>query len=425
MNRMFYATLAVAASLASSVFVTGVSAQTVAITGGKVFPVSGPAIENGTVLMIGGRIAEIGANVSIPAEARRIDATGKWVTPGLINSYTQLGLTEVNAVPQTNDASANGHDFVAAAFTAWEALNPLSPQFPQARQEGVTSVVLMPQGGLIAGQSAFVDIVRGSMPDMVRRAPVAMVAQATDASGAGTGSRGELMMRLRELFTDARFLEAHRAQFDRGETRALAASRADLEALLPVLNGTQPLIVAVDRSADIEAALKLARDFSLKLMIAGGAEAWMIADRIAAARVPVLTGAMNNIPTSFNTLGQRQENAALLRAAGVTVILIGNSGAEDGTFNVRNIRQGAGNAVAYGMSWDDALRAVTLTPAEAFGVGHRVGSLQVGHDANIVVWSGDPFEFSTRALNVFVRGVEYHDVTRADLLTQKYFNPGR
>ena len=141
----------------------------------------------------------------------------------------------------------------------------------------------------------------------------------------------------------------------------------------------------------------------------------------AAAKVGVLTGAMNNIPRNFNMLGSRQENAALLRAKGVEVALIGNAGGGDEEqFNVRNIRYEAGNAVAYGMKWDDALRAITLAPAELFGVSDRLGSLQAGRDANVVVWSGDPFEFATRPEHVFVRGKEYHDVSRQDLLMQRY-----
>jgi imidazolonepropionase-like amidohydrolase len=149
----------------------------------------------------------------------------------------------------------------------------------------------------------------------------------------------------------------------------------------------------------------------------------MMADRLAAAHIPVLTGAMNNIPSGFASLGQRQENAALLNKAGVAVALIGNAGGGDEeAFNVRNLKQEAGNAVAYGLAWENALRAVTLTPAEVFGVSDRVGSLQPGREANVVVWSGDPFEFSTRAEHVFVRGREYRDKTRQDLLMERYRN---
>ena len=396
-------------------------AQTIAITGGKVYPVSGPPIEGGTVVISNGKITAVGANVAIPAGAQRIDATGKVVTPGFINSSTQLGVVEVGAVSDTRDIGATGKDNIAAAFTVWEGLNPNSVILAPARKEGITSFVVMPAGGLVSGQAALVDVVPGTTTDMIVRAPVAMVAEIGDARSGGVGSRGELIVKLRELLDDTKYFQTHREAFNRSETRDFSASRLDLEALIPVVEGRLPLIITVDRESDIDAALRLAREFNLKIMIAGGAEAWMMADKLAAARVPVLTGAMNNIPGSFAALGQRQETPALLRKAGVSVALIGNAGGGDEElFNVRNLKQEAGNAVAYGMSWQDALRAVTLTPAEIFGVADRVGSLQPGREGNVVVWSADPFEFSTRVEHVFVRGVEYHDRTRQDLLTERY-----
>ena len=146
----------------------------------------------------------------------------------------------------------------------------------------------------------------------------------------------------------------------------------------------------------------------------------MVAPQIAAAGVPVFTGAMNNIPGDFNTLGQRQENAALLKAAGVTVVLVGNGPGDPASFNVRNIRQEAGNAVAYGMSWDDALRAITAVPAQVLGVEAQVGTLQAGRDANLTIWSGDPFEFSSVAEHVYIKGQEFLTRSRQQMLTDRY-----
>lgn len=413
-------------SLLVAATAVSVEAQTIAITGGKVYPVSGPPIENGTVVITDGRITAVGANVAVPAGAQRIDATGKIVTPGLVNSATQLGVQEVAAVSDTRDASARGKDAIAASFTVWEGLNPNSVLLAPARKAGVTSFVVMPTGGLVAGQAALVDVVPGTTTDMIVRAPVAMLAEVGDPQSAGLNSRGELIVKLRELLEDTRYFQAHRDAFDRAETRPFAASRLDLQAMIPVIEGRLPLVITVDKEADIDAAMRVAHDYNIKLVVGGGAEAWMMADKLAAARIPVLTGAMNNIPAGFATLGQRQENAALLRKAGVQVALVGNAGGGDEeAFNVRNIKQEAGNAVAYGMSWDDALRAVTLAPAEIFGVADRVGSLQAGREGNVVVWSGDPFEFTTRAEHVFVRGREYHDTTRQDLLVERYRNlPG-
>ena len=414
------------ALLLASAIATVAGAQTVAITGGKVYPVSGPVIENGTVVITNGKISAVGANVPIPAGAQRIDATGKIVTPGFVNSSTQLGVQEISAVNDTRDMSARGKDNIAAAFTVWEGLNPNSVMLAPARKEGITSFVVIPTGGLIAGQAALVDVVPGTTTDMIIRAPVAMVAEIGDAQSAGVTSRGELLVKLREILDDTKYFQAHRQAFDRAETRNFSASRLDLEAMIPVVEGRLPLLITVDRESDIDAAMRLAKEFNVKLIIGGGAEAWMMADKLAAARIPVLTGAMNNIPAGFASLGQRQENAGLLRKAGVGVALIGNAGGGDEeAFNVRNLKQEAGNAVAYGMTWDDALRAVTLAPAEFFGVADRVGSLQSGREGNVVVWSGDPFEFTTRVEHVFVRGREYNEKTRQDMLIERYRNlPG-
>ncbi|MGI8400660.1 MAG: amidohydrolase family protein [Gemmatimonadaceae bacterium] len=403
-----------------------VGAQTVAITGGKVYPVSGPPIEGGTVVIVNGRITAVGSGIPIPADALRIDATGKIVTPGFVNSATELGVKEVGFGAGPTDESAKGKDNIAAAFTVWDGLNPNSVMFAPARKEGITSFVVVPNGGLVSGQAALLDVVPGTTSDMMIKSPVAMIAEIGDPRAAGVNSRGELIVKLRELLEDTRFFQIHRDAFDRAQTRDFAASRLDLQAMIPVIEGKLPLVINVDRAADIDAALRLAREYNLKLIIGGGAEAWMMADKLAAAHIPVLTGAMNNIPSGFATLGQRQENAGLLRKAGVSVALIGNAGGGDEeAFNVRNLKQEAGNAVTYGMTWDDALRAVTLTPAEVFGVADRVGSLQPGREGNVVVWSGDPFEFTTRAEHVFVRGREYNEKTRQDMLMERYRNlPG-
>lgn len=410
----------VAAVAALSVATTPAIAQTVAITGGKVYPVSGPPIENGTVLVRDGKIVAVGANVSVPGDATRIDATGKWVTPGLINAATGLGVTEVGAVPETVDRSARGDSGVAAAFPVWEGINPASTMFAPARNEGITSVVVVPSGGLIAGQAALIDLVPGTVTDMINKAPVAMVAQFGSPRSGGSNARGEQYARLKELLDDARSYSRRRAEFERAQTRAFAARRADLEALIPVVEGRLPLMVDADRASDIDAVLRLAREENVKVIISGGAESWMVADKLAAANVPVVVGSMANIPQSFATLGSRQETPALLQRARAKVVLIANGSGGEEVFNVRNLKYDAGVAVAYGMSWDDALRAITLTPAEVLGVANRLGSLQAGRDANIVVWSGDPFEFATRVEHVLIRGREVTEASRQDELMRRY-----
>ncbi len=400
---------------------TAASAQTIAITGAKIYPVSGPAIDNGTVVIRNGKIAAVGANVAAPNDAQRIDASGKVVTPGLVNGATNLGIVEVGAVRSTNDASANPKDGIAAAFRVWDGFNPTSVLLQPARDGGITTAVIAPRGGLVAGQAAVIHLVEGGASDMLLRAPIGLVAALGPGRFGAADSRGVTIMRLREVLEDAREYGRRRSDYDRNQTRSLVGSRLDLEALQPVLSGKEPLIISADKSSDILNALSVAKEFGVKPIIAGGAEAWMVAKELAAAKVPVVTGAMNNIPTTFATLGQQQENAGILSKAGVAVVLIGNAGGGDeDAFNVRNLRYEAGNAVAYGMEWNAALRAITLTPAEVFGVADRVGSLAPGKDADVVIWSGDPFEFASQPEHVFVDGKDLVAPSRQDQLEQRY-----
>ena len=411
-------TLALVASLlAPSV----VAAQTIAIVGGKVYPVSAPPIENGTVLIRDGRIVAVGASVTVPAGAQRIDATGKIVTPGFVNGSSRVGLEEIGSVPATREMIAKGRDRVAAAFRPWEGLNPRSVLIEQTRDAGITAIVAMPTGGLISGQAGVLRLASGGVSDMLLRGPVGMVANLGPAYGQNFTPRAETLNRLREILEDTRVYRTRRADYERAQTRQLVLSKIDMDALVPVLEGRVPLIVDVDRASDIETAMRIAREYNIRLIVMGGAEAWMLADRLAAARIPVLTGAMNNIPTQFATLGQRQENAGLLAKAGVAVTLIGNAeGGSTDAFTARNVRYEAGNAVAYGMEYNAALRAITLTPAEIFGVADQVGSLATGKRADVVIWSGDPFEFSSHAEHVFVNGVQSSTPTREDLLESRY-----
>lgn len=400
-------------------------AQTIAITGGTVYPVSGPKIANGTVIIRNGKVVAVGANIPVPADAQRVDATGKWVTPGLVNGFTTLGLNEGGG-PQFSggydDSQAKVPDGISASFEAVEGLNPASTFIRPASQDGITSVGVWPGGNWVVGRGAIVHLSGATAEQMMLKRSVGMLLT-FDAGAASSGARGAMLARLRELLTDAKQYRLRKAQYETGASRTFAASRAQLEALQPVVAGAMPLVVIADRASDIHAILGVAREFSLKLVLLSGAEAWQLGAELAAAKVPVFVGALNNIPQSFDALGGRQENASLLRAAGVSVSLMGNGPGDGLSFNVRNIRQEAGNAVAYGMTWDDALRAITLSPAEAFGVADRVGALRVGADADVVVWDGDPFEFATRATSVFIRGVLQTGASRQDELTARYKTP--
>jgi imidazolonepropionase-like amidohydrolase len=408
-----------AAVLAAALLAAPLAAQTIAIEGGTVYPVSGPPIQNGTVVIQNGRITAVGANVPVPAGARRIDARGKWVTPGLFESGTALGLTEVGSVGTTNDFRIQDEDQVAAAFNVADGLNPRSMVIPITRIAGITSAVSRPAGGLIAGQAVAIDLDGDRMDQMlIRTGPVAMFASMSEnARQAGHGTRGGLTMRLREVLEDARVYARNPSAYERGETRDFSVSRLDLAALQPVLRGELPLVIEAHRASDIQAALRVAREYDLRVIIAGGTEAWMVAGDLAAARVPVLVKVLNNLPESFQALGATYENAARLRRAGVQVAITSGE-----TYKAFNIRQEAGNAVAYGLPWDEAFRAITLVPAQVFGLGDRYGSLEAGKVANVVVWDGDPLELLTDVEHVFIRGREIPLVSRETLLRDRYMN---
>ncbi len=389
-------------------------AQTIAIIGGTVYPVSGPKLEHATVLIRDGRIAAVGTGVSVPADAVRIDATGAWVTPGLIDGAGQMGLTEIAAVPGTNDAGVK-NDTVAAAFNVAEGINPASTLIPITRIEGITTTLAVPESGLVRGQAVLIDLDGPTVEAMLVKSPAAMVAELSEhTKEAGGGSRAGAAARLRQVLDDALEYGRRKADWARAQIHPLAAAAPDLAALQPVLRGELPLIVIANRRSDIETALRIAREYRLKLVLAGAGEAWEIAPAIARAGVPVLVEPLDNIP-SYDALGIRYENAALLAKGGVTIALL-----ETDTHNARNLRQQAGNAVSYGLTWDQALRAVTLSPAEIFGVAGRYGSLEPGKVANVVVWSGDPFEFSTRVAHVLIRGREIPLRSRQTELLERY-----
>lgn len=389
------------------------AAQTIAVTGGTVYPVSGPRLEHGTVLMRDGRIVQVGTDLAIPSDAVRIDATGKWITPGLFHPNTTLGLQQVGSVDATNEAAHTGD--VNAAFNVAEGIDPATPLIAIARLEGVTTAVTGPSDGLVAGQAVLIDLLGDRIETLVARSPLAMVMNVNEASKrAGGGSRAGVMEALRRLFADAAEYERRKADFRKNQMQTLAAGAAELEALGLALRGELPVVIDANRQSDIASALRLAREYRLKLIIRGGVEAWKLADELALARVPVILNPIDDIP-SFDGPGARFDAAALLVKAGVPVVL-----SEALTGGPRNLRWAAGHAVRFGMPWDAALAAITLAPARAFGVDDRYGSLEAGKIANLVVWSADPLDFASHADHVFIRGVEIPYVSRQTELLDRY-----
>ncbi|MBB5708038.1 amidohydrolase family protein [Sphingopyxis panaciterrulae] len=396
------------------------AAETIAITGGRIVTM-GPAgeIASGTLLIRDGRIAAVGADVAVPPDATRIDASGKVVTPGLVAAGTALGLIEVRMVAATDDRGTHKRD-LSAAFDAGYGLNPDSLLVPVARLGGITRAIATPAYDdapgrelLFAGQAAAVAL--AGRPMLMRRG-VAMVLEMGEggAERAG-GARGAELVMLRALFAEVRDYKMRRTAYDRGETRDYTLSRADMEALIPVIEGRMPLLVTVNRASDIRDALAMARGEGVKLILEGVAEGWRIAGEIAAANVPVLVTPIENTPASFEALGATLANARRLADAGVLVAIEGN-----GNHREREMRYNAGNAVANGLDWRAGLAAITINPARIFGLADRVGSLEAGKDGDVVVWDGDPLDTLTRPVAVLIRGERQPMTSRATELRDRY-----
>ncbi|MEZ4424340.1 MAG: amidohydrolase family protein [Gemmatimonadota bacterium] len=404
------------ALLLASLCAAPLAAQTIAITGGQVHTGTGEVIENGTVVLVDGRIAAVGANATVPTGATRVDATGKVVTAGFFDAFTGLGVTEVDAESNTVDRGES-NDHISAAFQLRDALNPFATNVAVTRVDGITRAIVAPQsfGSVLQGQGMYINLGGASASAMVERSPVAMYATLGESGAAAAGgSRAAAMLLLREALDDARDYARNREAYEGNRRRPYALGRLDLEALVPVVRGDLPLVVSAHRASDILAALQLKDEYGLQLVIAGAGEGWMVADELRAARVPVITNATVNLPT-FETLAISYENAARMAEAGVEVVL--------STFdvaNVRNLRQEAGMAVSYGMDYETALRAVTVTPARVFGLASSYGVLESGNVGDVVVWSGDPFEVTTAAERVFIDGQEVPPDTRQRALLERY-----
>lgn len=382
-------------------------------------------LENATVIVRDGRIEQVGTQLAAPAGATIVEAQGKVITPGFIDAYGKLGVDEVDGEDSTVDGSAKGLPY-SAAFALAEAIDTRSARVEANRAEGITGALVAPSSSaageglapVISGQAAFIRL--GGGDDTVARSTAGFVFTYGESGAARSGgARSAALLRLRELLEDARDFGKHRAEYDRGARRAYAGTRLDLEALQPLLAGQAPLLVEVNRASDILAVLKLAQGFGLRVVIVGGAEAWRVAPALAAAKTPVILDALANLPDRFESLGATLQNAARLTAAGVEVAF-----ATEDDNNPRNARQLAGNAVAHGMPYQAALAALTRVPARLAGLGDRLGTLEAGKLADLVVWDGDPFETTTMAERVYIGGEAMPTVTRQTLLRDRYRDLG-
>ena len=409
------------------VFLGGLAAaQTTAIVGGTVHTV-GPAgtIEKATVIIEDGIITAVGKNVVAPSGATIVDAAGKILTPGLFTPFGQLGLVEVSSSAGPPDGLQRGDQFTAS-FDIADAYNPRSTLIAVTRIEGVTRALIAPfprradgagnRSHVISGLAAVVNLGDQSGPIDLRSAAL-VVSLGESGSGLAGASRAAALLVLRNALDEAIDYGANKGAFERGQRRDYTHSVADLDALQGVLTGDIPLLVNIHRASDMEVLIRLTAEYGVRTIIMGGTEAWMIADQLAAANIPVLMGPTANLPSNFDRINARRDAAGLLVSAGVKV---GFAGPQSQTHNARNITQSAGNAVSEGMSWDDALRAITLAPAEIYGVADQVGSIEAGKQADIVIWPDDPLELTSYPERVFIKGDVISMISRQTLLRDRY-----
>jgi imidazolonepropionase-like amidohydrolase len=416
------------------------AAETIAITNATVGTGDGSGpIQNATVVIRDGRIVAAGQGVAVPAGARVIDATGKWVTPGIVAGFSRLGLTDVSGGAKgSNDESAEKGPFNAAIDVA-PAINPNYQPIKVNRADGVTRAVVAPQAAhnIFAGQGAIIDTGADMDPITKARAFQFVELGETGAENAG-GSRPSAYVLFRNALREAGELTRFAGPVSSGgatepdarlrpiqnpnESRVYSRSadrsqdvlltRFDAAALVPVLQGRQPLLVHVERASDILNVLDLAREFPrMKFVIVGASEGWLVADQLAKSGVPVIASALNDLPASFEELASTQSNIGRMRAAGVKVSI----GMIDDDESHRDFyeRQYAGNLVALqkipgatGVSWGEALAMITSLPAEAVGLGGQIGRLSPGERGDVVIWSGDPLEVTSGAEQVFIDGVQ-------------------
>lgn len=400
---------------------TPASAETLAFTHATIHTQGAAgSLEDATLIVQDGRVLAVGKMLEIPKAATIIDARGKVITPGLFEAAGYLGIVEISMVEESVDNALNG-DAHSAAFDVADAINPESTLIAVNRIEGITRAMVAPQSDthLFAGKGAVMHL-GGGEDYLTQRDAAVFVTLGEHGARIAGGARGGAFLQLREALLDARDHMQHRAEFERGARYDYALNRFDLDALSLVLRREAPLVVQVERASDIEAVLRLADEFKLRLVIAGGTEAWQVADKIAKAEVPVIIDPTQNLPRRFETLGATLHNAARLHEAGVRIAF-----ADYDSHNARNLTQLAGNAVAYGLPWQAALAAVTRAPAEIWGLGDRLGTLEPGKEADLVIWDGDPLEVTSFADQVYIRGKAVPMVSRQTLLRDRYWDLDR
>jgi len=396
-----------------ALFAHEVRAEALAIVNGKVVTLDqAGTLERGTVLVRAGRIVAVGRDLPVPADARVIDAAGGWVTPGLFHPFSHLGLVEVFAFANANDAQHRDAPH-GPGLEVHHGLNPEVTGLAAARAAGITRAAAFPASftQLFAGHGALISVDEGGHVLFKAHGLQWLSIEDIGIRNAG-GTRGSAWTTLLDMLDQAHARDASGS----------AGSALDRKALRAVLAGDVPLAIKVERAADIRNALALVeRHPRLKLILVGASEGWQVADAIARAGVPVIVSPFGSTPHTFEMLGATRENASRLHAAGVRVSISPDRNPELPA--VGKIRQAAGVAVAHGLPWEHGLRAISLNPAAAFGVGDQLGSIAPGKLADLVIWDGDPLELSSDPVQVFIEGREQSLRSRQSELRDRYLQP--
>jgi len=406
----------------------------IALVGGTIHTVSGEVIANGTILFDKGKIVAVGQTVTIPADAERISVAGKHVYPGLIDASSNIGLTEIGSVRGTLDGQENGT--INPNARAEVAVDAESEMFPVARSGGILVAVSTPGGGIISGTAAALMMDGWTYEDMTLRAPLGLVINwpsmvftqgGFGGFGGGFGGgqqtrenwqrqRDQQLKALRDAFADARgYMTAKKAEAQKG----VPYHDTDLrwEAMIPILEGKAPVYVNADELSQIQAAVTWAEREGVRLVILGGRDAWRVADQLKAKDIPVVVGPILTPPARrYDNYDASYTLPAKLKAAGVRFCISGDGSAS----NARRVPHHAATAAAFGLSKDDALKSVTLYAAQILGIADKVGSLETGKDATLLVTNGDPLELSSSVEQAFIQGKKLDLRDKHKRLYEKY-----
>jgi imidazolonepropionase-like amidohydrolase len=425
------ATTAAVVSLTVSAVRAGAQGATYVIRNGTIVPVTGPKIPNGTLVIRNGRIESLGASATAPAGATVIDATGMFVYPGMFDSGTHLGLSEIGSVPGSTDTRElgefNPHD------DALTAVNVHSELIPVTRVNGITTVITGAEGGMVNGNAALMDLAGWTPTGMAVRQRAAMVMTYPSTAGGGRGGGGgdfgggpnagdrrEVVNRqirqLRTYFADAKAYSDMKARLASAGSGA-PQPKIDLamEAMIPVIRGEEPVLFDVNTFEQIRGVLALTDSFGIKPILRGAREAWRLADTLAARKIPVIVGPLTAAPGADDPYDAIYANPGVLAKAGVKIAFQTSDAADS-----RNLPYNAALATAYGLNPDEALKAITINPAQIFGVGDRYGSLEPGKVANVIVTTGDPLDVRSVVTHLFIRGNEIPLTDRNSRLYEQF-----